>query len=122
YDITERRRAEETSRFLASASVELSRSLDYQQTLTKVAQLAVPTLADWCVVDVVDDNGQIQRLAAAHVDPAKVQLAKDASRLYPLDPSSSVGVARVLRTGKSELAAEVTDEQLAAGARDAEHL
>ena len=58
--------------FLADASTELASSLDYQVTLSKVAQLAVPTFADWCAIDVVVD-GRLHRLAVAHVDPAKVR-------------------------------------------------
>ena len=61
--------------FLADASTELASSLDYQITLAKVAQLAVPTFADWCAIDVVDD-GRLHRVAVAHVDPAKVRLAR----------------------------------------------
>ena len=74
-DVTERRRAEETAQFMAAASAELAGSLEFELTLRRVAQLAVPTLADWCVVDVIDDDGQLRRLAAAHVDPAKSELA-----------------------------------------------
>jgi hypothetical protein len=76
HDITERKRAEEAQRFLAETSATLSSSLDYQATLTRVARLVVPHLADWCAVDIVDeDDGSIRRLAVAHQDPEKVALA-----------------------------------------------
>ena len=71
--------------FLADASTELASSLDYQATLAKVAQLAVPTFADWCAIDVVED-GRLHRLAVAHVDPAKVQLAQRARGAVPRRP------------------------------------
>jgi PAS domain S-box-containing protein len=122
HDITERRRAEETARFLAAAGFVLAQALDYEHTLQEVARLAVPTLADWCVVDIVDDDGQIRRLAAAHSDPAKVQLAEELSRRYPIDPNASDGLAQILRTGRAELAAEITDAQLAASVGDPEYL
>lgn len=107
--------------FLADATSELASSLDYEVTLANVATLAVPTFADWCAIDVVDD-GRLHRLAVAHVDPAKVQLAHDIAERYPPDPHSPHGAWHVLRTGQSELIADVTDEMLVAAAIDDEHL
>ncbi len=106
--------------FLAEAATELAGSLDYQETLARVARLAVPTFADWCAIDVVDD-GRLRRLSVAHVDPAKVQLAHDLADRYPPDPHALHGAWRVVRTGRSELIAEITDEMLTAGAVDDEH-
>ena len=106
--------------FLAQASAELSASLDYEATLTNVAQLAVPSFADWSAVDLVKD-GRLHRLAVAHVDPAKVRLAQDLAERYPSDPDAPAGPWHVMRTGRSELI-QVTDEMLVAGARDDEHL
>ncbi len=107
--------------FLADASSELASSLDYQATLSKVARLAVPTFADWCAIDVVVD-GRLHRLAVAHVDPAKVQLALDLEERYPSDPGAPTGAWHVMRTGQSELIHEITDEMLAAGVDDEEQL
>ena len=106
--------------FLAEAATELASSLDYQVTLANVARLAVPTFADWCAIDVVDD-GRLRRLAVAHVDPAKVQLAHELAERYPADPEAPHGAWQVLRTGRSELITEITDEMLTAGAVDEEH-
>ena len=106
--------------FLAEAATELASSLDYQVTLANVARLAVPTFADWCAIDVVDD-GRLRRLAVAHVDPAKVQLAHELAERYPADPDAPHGAWHVMRTGRSELIAEITDEMLTAGAVDDEH-
>lgn len=107
--------------FLADASTELASSLDYQVTLQKVARLAVPTFADWCAIDVVQD-GRLHRLAVEHVDPGKVQLARDLEERYPADPDAPNGAWHVMRTGRSELIAEITDEMLVAGAVDEEQL
>ena len=82
--------------FLADASTELSRSLDYEATLAKVAQLAVPNFADWCAIDVVED-GRLHRVAVQHVDPEKVQLALDLQQRYPSDPDSPNGAWNVMR-------------------------
>ena len=107
--------------FLAEASAELASSLDYEATLARVAQLAVPTFADWCAIDLVKDN-RLRRLAVAHVDPAKVEFAHELAQRYPSDPESGSGPWQVMRTGRSELIARITDEMLVAAARDDEHL
>src|SRR4051794_21928740 len=120
-DITELKRAEQGQRFLAEASRVLSGSLDYQETLATVARLAVPDVADWCGVDVLAD-GVVRRVAVAHVDPAKRELAAEVARRYPVDPDSATGVPAVLRTGQAELYPGITDEMLVAGAQDADHL
>ncbi|MBD2094648.1 CHASE domain-containing protein [Trichocoleus sp. FACHB-591] len=121
-DLTERKRAEEALRFLAQASTVLASSLEYETTLTSVAQLVVPTLADWCGVDIIQPDGAVQQLVVAHVDPAKVELGHKLRQQYPLDPNASTGLAQVLRTGHSELYPEVTDAMLVQGARDPQHL
>ena len=107
--------------FLAGASVELASSMDYRTTLANVARLAVPALADWCAVSILDD-GVLRPLAVAHVDPAKVALAEDLERRSPPDPDATTGGPNVVRTGVSELYPEITDELLVAAARDPEHL
>ena len=108
-------------RFLAEAATELSRNLDYEKTMAKVARLAVPTFADWCAIDIVED-GRLHRLAVEHVDPAKVKFAIEIAERYPSDPDAPGGVGEVIRTGRSNLIPEVTDEMLVAGAKDEEHL
>jgi PAS domain S-box-containing protein len=117
----ERERAEEKQRFLADTGALLSSSLDYRATLGSVARLAVPTLADWCAVDILE-HGSIERLAVEHPDPEKVLLAMKLQESYPQDPESLGGVYGVLRTGRPEFYPEVTDEMLEAAARDEEHL
>ena len=83
--------------FIADATALLSRSLDYEKTLAAVAKLAVPEVADWCAVDLVDPDGLLQRVAVAHADPAKVELARDLHRRYPPDPDAPGGVHDVIR-------------------------
>ena len=113
----------QTSRlaFLAEASIELASSLDLDVTIARVARLAVPTFADWCAIDVVRD-GRMHRLAVAHVDPEKVQMAVAFQERWPPDPSSTTGVWGVVRTGRPELLHQVTDEMLVAAAKDEEQL
>jgi DNA-binding NarL/FixJ family response regulator len=118
----ERQRVEQAQRFLAEASTLLATSLDYEITLDRVANLAVPDLADWCAVHMLEADGTIQRLAVAHVDPARATLARERTGRYPLDPNAQHIVPRVLRSGRSEFYTEVPDSLLIASARDAEHL
>ena len=90
---------------------------------TCVAQLAVPRLADWCGVDIaLEGTASFKQLEVAHVDPAKVELARELNLKYPPDPQAPTGVPNVLRTGRSELYPEIPDELLAAGCIDEEHL
>jgi len=70
-DIDDRKRLEEVQRFLLDAGVELSRSLDYRSTLTAVAHLAVPRIADRCVVHVLEAEGAIVELASGEVEAAE---------------------------------------------------
>ena len=115
--------AESATAFLSEAGRTLASSLDYELTLTQVARLAVPTIADWCVIDMVDEQGGgLRRLAVAHVDPDKVRFALDLSRRYPARPDHPAGPHHVVRTGQPELVPEVTDALLEANAQDEEHL
>ena len=82
-DVTEVKRAELAERFLAQASAVLASALEYEQTLARIAQLAVPRLADWCSVALPDEHGQLVTVALAHSDPAKVAFARDYQERYP---------------------------------------
>ncbi|MDQ3966256.1 MAG: SpoIIE family protein phosphatase, partial [Actinomycetota bacterium] len=120
-DITERKRAEEAQRFLAEAGATLSSSLGYRTTLASVAHLAVPHLADWCVVDILEEDGSLERLAMTHQDPEKVALAQELEQRYPPDPEAQRGVPQVLRTGQPELVPEIPESLLEEAARDEQH-
>ena len=118
--------AEQTLRermtFLAEASELLASSLDYNHTLKQVAQLSVPGLADWCAIDMVGPNGEIERLGVAHEDPAKVRWAYELQDRYPPDPDAPTGVPQVLRTGKPEFFPELPQELLDEAIGDDEEL
>ena len=121
-DIHEQKRAEESSRYLAEASAALAGVVDYESTLQKVANLAVPYFADWSAVDVANDDGSLRRLAVAHQDADKIGLVHELMREYPPDPQAPGGAFAVLRTGKPEIVSEITDEMLVQGAKDERHL
>ncbi|MET0287579.1 MAG: ATP-binding protein [Polyangiales bacterium] len=102
-DLTELRARDEAVRteafrrtFLNDAARELNSSLDYRQTLTAVARLAVPAIADWCVVDLWED-GRLTRFAAEHADPSKRELLWEMDRRFPLDADARGGRAQALR-------------------------
>ena len=107
--------------FLAEAGTALSASLDYEHTLAAVARLAVPAIADWCAVDIVGPRGTLQRLAVAHVDPAKVEYARMLEEKYPDDPDAPGGVRQVIRDGEAAMMSRIPAALLAAAARDDEH-
>jgi len=121
-DIHEIKQAEESQRFLAEASSILNRSLNYETRLSELADLAVPHIADWCAVDMLDEDGLPRLLSVSHVDPARAETARELRQRYPLDPSSPHGVPNVLRTGEPEIHAEITDSALEAYAADSEQL
>jgi PAS domain S-box-containing protein len=108
--------------FLAEASTLLAASLDYESTLRAVARLAVPHLADWCVVDVALEGEELERIAVAHVDQQKVSLVRDLERRWPQQPSDPNGPYAVLRSGTPELSPEVTEDLILRTAQDEEHL
>jgi PAS domain S-box-containing protein len=118
-DITDIKRAELGYRFLAEASRVLSGSLDYAATLRTVASLAVPRIADWCGVELVEGD-DIEQVAVAHVDPARIELAKEFRRRYPPPPDSLTH--NVIASGASALVPEITDEMLVAASQGGEHL
>lgn len=117
----EAQEARENAAFLAEAGVRLASSLDYEATLQQVARLAVPRMADWCVVDCQEGNA-VRLVAVAHVEPAKEDLVRELRRRYPPDPNAPHGLPKVLRTGEPELYPEVRPEWRRAAARDPEHL
>ena len=113
----EARRREGTMRFFAEASTLLSSSLDHVSICERLAHLVVPSFADWCGVELAEE-GELRSIAIAHVDSAKVAVARQMRLRYPPDPASARGPHAVLRTGRPELITEVTDGD--AGARRAQ--
>lgn len=121
-DVTAARRSSLRLEFIARAGHMLASSLDYQQTLRNVADLVVPRIADWCGVDLFDEDGAREPVAVAHTDPAKVRLAERLRSGEPqeLDPRQGLGLVR--RTGEPALYNEITDQMIESAAVDEEHL
>lgn len=108
-DRAQRSVAARRAAFLAHASEVLGSSPNYETALGAVANLAVPQIADLCVVDILDDNGGFKALAISHIDPGKAQLVRELRRMYPLQPAAPYGPPRVLRTGRSIIQTELDD-------------
>jgi PAS domain S-box-containing protein len=118
-DIHDHKRTQQAQEFLIEAGALLGRSLDYVDTLEAVAKAAVPAIADWCAVHVVE-GGMLRQLALAHVDEQKLVFAEELQRRYP--PNEEGPAADVIRTGEAALVPELTDEMLRSAARDELHL
>jgi signal transduction histidine kinase len=112
--------AEERLRFLSEAGELLASSLDVEGVLRQLARLAVPALADWCTVDLLEEGGRVRRVAVAHVDPAKVALAEELGQRYPVVLGAPSGVGRVLVTRQPEVVAELSEPLLERAVPDPE--
>src|SRR5207247_2176819 len=125
-DVTERRRREDELRqhlaFQSDASDSLGASLDYATIAETVARLAVPHLADWCIVYVAQRDGAVRRLAMAHRDPSRADLARTIEEEFTLNLSAPEGVPKVLRSRRAELVPEATPELLASDVYEPERL
>jgi PAS domain S-box-containing protein len=121
-NITDVKRVELAESFMAEASRVLASSMDYGETLKRVAELAVPQIADWCAVDLLTEDGTIERVAVHHSDPARLALAEELDRGYRPALDEPAGVPEVIRTGNSHIFTDIPPDALAAYARDNEHL
>ncbi|HEY0632623.1 MAG TPA: SpoIIE family protein phosphatase [Thermoleophilaceae bacterium] len=96
--------------FLAQASGLLAASLDYERTLSEVARLAVPDVADWCAIDIVQADGTTRQVTSVHPDPDAEALLLELRRRYRAEKRGSEGTARVIATGEPELARDVSGQ------------
>jgi PAS domain S-box-containing protein len=122
-DITDRKQVELNLNFLAKASATLASSLDYRKTLRTIADLAVPTIADWCSVEMLDSNKNLQQVGLAHKDPAKIQWAKEMREHQgTVNIKDDTPSAQVVRTGQTVFYPEITDEMIQAASHSPEEL
>ncbi len=113
-EIDAQRRTSDTTRFLAEVTDALVGSLDLRETLSEVTRRVVPQLADWCAIDLLDENGAgLERVDVAHVDPAKVDIAWQLWREFPVDLSAPRGPGEIMRTRRPQLVPVITPEMLA---------
>jgi PAS domain S-box-containing protein len=120
-DITRRKQEEERQRFLAQASAALDTSLDPGETLQTIANLAVPVMADLCVIDLMEEDGALHGVAVAGVDPGVGERLIELRQRFPIDPEGGHPVAQVLRDGRAQLFREL-EHRYAEIAQSDEHL
>jgi PAS domain S-box-containing protein len=115
--LEERRRNE----FLLLAAQVLSEVFDYRDMVKRLAQVAVPVLADLCLIDIAEEDGQVRRMAAWHADPQKRSLTEELRTRYPPDPEGRHPMVEVMRSGRSQWSHHMTDEFLRETSRDERH-
>ncbi|MDQ3044187.1 MAG: GAF domain-containing protein [Chloroflexota bacterium] len=108
--------------FLAGASELLASTRDIEEALALLARLAIPAIADWCAVDLIEPDRTLRRLIVAHSDPESERFAHEFALRYPTDIGGENGIAQVVATGEPVLMPEVSDELLQVAARDEIHL
>lgn len=113
--------AQRSQAFLLEAARALAGASGYEETLERLAAVAVPTLGDICLIDIVDEDGALRRGAARHADPRRQALVEDLQRRFPPDPSGSHPSVDVTRSRRSRWSAHMSDEFLRATTRDDEH-
>jgi PAS domain S-box-containing protein len=119
-DIHDQKQAEERLRFLTEAGALLASSLDYEATLARLARLGVAALADFCIIDLVEDDGSLKRVATAHIDPAREELTAELRR-FPPARGRGEGPAKAIHTNRTEIVSHVTEEKLRTLVRSEEH-
>jgi PAS domain S-box-containing protein len=120
-DIHDRKVIEEQRAFIIAAGDELSRTLDYRESMKRIAELAAREVADWCSVHIVETDGTITEITLAHRDPAKLTFARELRDRYPATAEAATGVAAVIRRGEPELIPEIDDDLLRSAAADDLH-
>lgn len=120
-DVTDLIISEQNSKFLVQAGTILASSLDYKTTLANISQLAVTNLADWCSVHLVDEQHEVVRLAVAHKERAKTELAEAYQQKYPPRLDADNGISKVLKTGETDYYPYIADWMLEAAAVNEEH-
>lgn len=108
--------------FLAEAGRRMGASMDETTVLQQVAEIAVPVIADWCAITVVARDGSLQTVGVAHADPARTQWARALAERYPPRIEDPAGAGAAIRTGETQLIADVSPDLVEASAHDAEHL
>lgn len=108
--------------FLADASRLLAQTLDYEATLAQIAALTLPTLGAWCIVDLVEEDGEIRRLAVVHPDPAQQVRARQLEQGWPPQRTDPIGAPAVMEAGAAVLIPRVDEEFLRHVAHGAENL
>lgn len=107
---------------LTEAGRQMAQSIDWQSTVRAIVRSAVPAVADWTSLTMLEPTGELRTVAVAHRDPERERLAWQLLERHPPDRSDDAGVAAVIRTGELEMVEDLAVETITAAAQDAEHL
>lgn len=109
-------------RFMLESAKILSMEVDFRTWLLQKAKLTVPSLADWCAIDILNEQGGLERIAVIHQDPKMTEYLFEFEKRFPTTEKNSADLYEVIRTGEAQLVPIVTDETIRQGARSPEHL
>ena len=121
-DITEQKRADDQLQLMVDASELLVSSLDLELTLDAIGTMLVPSVADYCLIDLLEEDGALRQVVQRHADPDRERALRELRRLYPPDGNSAHPVNTALASGEPVLIELATDEELRAAAVNDEHL
>ena len=113
---------EDKLRFMLESAKILSKKVDFRIWLLEKARLTVPSLADWCAIDVLNEYGGLERIAIIHTDPKMTEYLFEIEKRFPTTEKNSADLYTVIRTGEAQLVPIVTGETIRQGARSPEHL
>ncbi len=121
-DISVRKAREDKLEFMVESAKILQFDLDFKQRLIEKAKLTVPKLADWCMMDVVDENDELERVAVIHSDPGQIEQLREFERVFPRDDTRPGSVMEAIQTNTPLFIPVITDESMQVIARSPEHL
>lgn len=122
HDVSKFNSRENKLNFMLESAKILSTKVDFRTWLLEKAKLTVPTLADWCAIDVLSDTGNLERIAVIHQDQKMTDYLFEFEKRFPTTEKNSSDLYKVIRTGEAQLVPVVTDETIRQGARSPEHL
>lgn len=120
-DITEIKQREQEQEILAKAGELMAHTNDYEMAIEEISKLIIGSIADWCVVYLVNEEGKLQQIVTAHSDPQKITMAREVQEKYPPDPQYMYGIFKVMESGEAQLFSEVSEEDLRLVTRSEEH-
>lgn len=121
-DVSRLSSREDKLRFMLDSAKILSTKVDFRTWLLEKAKLTVPSLADWCAIDVLNERGELERIAVIHTDPKMTDYLFEFEKRFPTTEKNSADLYQVIGTGQAQLVPVVTDETIRQGARSPEHL
>ncbi len=120
-DITELKQREQEQHILAKTGELMAQAYEYEMAIEEISKLIVQNIADWCVVYLVDEEGNLKRIVTTHSDPQKAAMAREVQEKYPPNPKNMYGIFQVMESGKPQLFLEVQEQDLRLVAQNEEH-